>query len=227
MIKLTNVSKTYPTGTHALKNVDLTIDDKEFVFVVGPSGAGKSTLLKLLLLEEKPSEGQIEINGFNLNNIKNRQIPYLRRTMGIVFQDFRLIPNMTAYDNIAFSLRATNAPRSVIRSKVPYMLELVGLESKSKRMPHELSGGEQQRIALARALVNNPKLIIADEPTGNVDPERSFEIIELLQEINQHGPTILMVTHEHDLVKKFNKRVVKISGGEIVSDEIGGGLYEY
>ena len=218
MIEFSNVSKRYENGTKALENVSLNIDRGEFVFIVGSSGAGKSTLIKLMLREEKPTSGIIHVNGFNLNKIKRRQIPKFRRTLGVVFQDFRLIPYMTAYDNVAFALRVTNVSSRDIRRRVPYVLGLVGLASKARIVPDKLSGGEQQRVALARALVNNPDLIIADEPTGNIDPELSFEIVELLHEINKMGTTIVMVTHEHELVSQFNHRVITIETGTVVSD---------
>ena len=218
MIELTNVSKVYDTGTHALHHLNLRVDDGEFVFVVGASGAGKSTMIKLLLREEVASSGLVEVNGVNLNKIKQSQIPYFRRSLGVVFQDFRLIPNMTVYDNVAFALRVTNVSNKLIRKRVPYVLGLVGLAGKARSFPEHLSGGEQQRVALARALVNNPALLIADEPTGNIDPELSFEIVDLLSEINRCGTTILMVTHQHDLVESFHKRVVTINGGTVVSD---------
>ena len=228
MIEFSNVSKRYENGTKALENVSLNIDRGEFVFIVGSSGAGKSTLIKLMPPppEEKPSapprwggtSGIIHVNGFNLNKIKRRQIPKFRRTLGVVFQDFRLIPYMTAYDNVAFALRVTNVSSRDIRRRVPYVLGLVGLASKARIVPDKLSGGEQQRVALARALVNNPDLIIADEPTGNIDPELSFEIVELLHEINKMGTTIVMVTHEHELVSHFNHRVITIENGTVVSD---------
>ena len=218
MIEFSNVSKRYENGTKALENVSLNIDRGEFVFIVGSSGAGKSTLIKLMLREEKPTSGIIHVNGFNLNKIKRRQIPKFRRTLGVVFQDFRLIPYMTAYDNVAFALRVTNVSSRDIRRRVPYVLGLVGLASKARIVPDKLSGGEQQRVALARALVNNPDLIIADEPTGNIDPELSFEIVELLHEINKMGTTIVMVTHEHELVSHFNHRVSTIENGAVVSD---------
>ena len=218
MIEFNQVSKTYKTGTHALNGVSLTIEKGEFVFVVGHSGAGKSTLIMLILREEVPSGGTIQVNGYNLNKMKRRQIPIFRRGIGVVFQDFRLIPNMTTYDNIAFALRVTNVPARYIRRRVPYILDLLDLTSKARSYPEQLSGGEQQRVALGRALVNNPSLIIADEPTGNIDPELSFEIVDLLSEINKCGTTILMVTHEHDLVSEFHKRVVTLDHGQIVSD---------
>ena len=218
MIEFNNVTKTYKNGTEALKDVNLKIDKGEFVFVVGPSGAGKSTFIKLLLREETPTKGHIEVNGFDLKKIKRRHIPKFRRSLGVVFQDFRLIPNMTVYDNVAFALRVTNVANRSIRQRVPYILNLVGLAHKARSYPEQLSGGEQQRVALARALVNNPDLLIADEPTGNVDPEMSMEIVELLSEINKCGTTVVMVTHEHDLVHKFDRRVITINLGNIVSD---------
>ena len=222
MIDLRNVSKTYPGGNVALHDVNLHLDDGEFAFIVGASGAGKSTLLKLLLHEEKPTTGQIYVNDFAVHKLKPSQVPYLRRSLGIVFQDFRLIPSLNVYDNVAFSLRAVGASKQEIRKKVPFMLELVGLQDKFKSRPDALSGGEQQRVALARALVNNPQIIIADEPTGNVDPERSMEIVSLLEQINKLGPGILMVTHDHNLVHRFRKRVIRIEDGTVLSDRKGG-----
>jgi len=222
LIEFINVSKTYRTGTHALHNFSLNIDRGEFVFVVGPSGAGKSTFIKLMMREEKPTEGEIYVNGQNLVKMRRRKVPYFRRTLGVVFQDFRLIPYMNVYDNVAFAMRVTNVRRREIRERVPYILKLVGLEGKSKSLPEHLSGGEQQRVALARALVNNPPLIIADEPTGNIDPELSFEIVDLLSEINKCGTTIVMVTHEHNLVSEFNHRVIMIEEGSVVSDNRNG-----
>ena len=222
MIEFINVSKTYRTGTHALHNFSLNIDRGEFVFVVGPSGAGKSTFIKLMMREEKPTDGEIYVNGQNLVKMRRRKVPYFRRTLGVVFQDFRLIPYMNVYDNVAFAMRVTNVRRREIRERVPYILKLVGLEGKSKSLPEHLSGGEQQRVALARALVNNPPLIIADEPTGNIDPELSFEIVDLLSEINKCGTTIVMVTHEHNLVSEFNHRVITIEEGSVVSDNRNG-----
>lgn len=218
MIDFVNVSKTYPNGTKALNDISLSIDKGEFVFIVGASGAGKSTFLKLIMREEAPSKGEIIINKQKTSNIKRRQIPYLRRHMGIVFQDFRLIEKMSVFDNVAFALRAVGASAATIKKRVPYVLGLVGLDNKLKNKPSELSGGEQQRVSLARALVNNPEIIIADEPTGNVDPELSHEIIQLLNEINSQGTTVLVVTHEHDLVREFNKRVIVIDNGQIKSD---------
>lgn len=221
MIEFQNVTKKYPNGTVALNDVSLRIADGEFVFIVGPSGAGKSTLIKLMLREERASSGVIKVNGKNLGKMPRYKIPKFRRSIGVVFQDFRLIPNMTAYDNVAFALRVTNVSNKEIKRKVPYMLSLVGLANKAKCKPDELSGGEQQRVALARALVNSPSLIIADEPTGNIDPELSFEIVDLLNEINKLGVTIVMVTHEHDLVQQFNRRVITIEKGEVIRDVEG------
>ncbi len=229
MIDFIDVSKTYPNGTHALYNINLSIDKGEFVFIVGASGAGKSTFLKLIMHEETPTSGEIVINGNNVSDIKRSKVPYLRRHMGIVFQDFRLIEKMNVFDNVAFAMRAVGKPYSVIKKRVPYVLELVGLKDKLKNKPNELSGGEQQRVSLARALVNNPEIIIADEPTGNVDPEMSHEIIELLTEINAKGTTVIVVTHEHELVREFGKRVVVIDHGRIKSDtskEVGEELTE-
>lgn len=218
MIEFRNVSKVYASGTHALNQVSLTIEKGDFVFIVGSSGAGKSTFLKLIMREEVPTSGSIVVNGMQLERMKRRKVPMLRRTMGIVFQDFRLIDKMTVYDNVAFAMRAIGARPRAIKKRVPYILELVGLEHKAKNYPAELSGGEQQRVGLARALVNNPQMIIADEPTGNVDPEMSYEIIELLHEINKRGTTVLIVTHEHDLVHSFNSRVITIDKGVVVDD---------
>lgn len=219
MIEFRNVSKVYGSnGTHALSNVNIKIEDGEFVFVVGSSGAGKSTFLKLIMHEEKPTEGEIIFNDYNSSTLKKRQVPYYRRDMGIVFQDFRLIPKMTVYDNVAFAMRVIGAKEKEIRKRVPYILQLVGLSQKARALPNELSGGEQQRVSLARALVNNPKVIIADEPTGNVDPEMSHEIVGLLTKINNAGTTVIMVTHEHDLVRSFQRRVIVIKNGEVVSD---------
>ncbi len=218
MIEFRNVSKVYATGTHALNKASLTIDKGEFVFIVGSSGAGKSTFLKLIMREEVPTSGSIIVNDMQLDKMKRRHVPKLRRTMGIVFQDFRLIDKMTVYDNVAFAMRAVGAKGRAIKKRVPYILALVGLEQKADRYPSELSGGEQQRVGLARALVNNPRMIIADEPTGNIDPEMSYEIIELLSEINKRGTTVLIVTHEHDLVQSFGRRVITIDKGVVVSD---------
>jgi len=219
VIEFRNVSKVYDSnGTHALSNVNIKIEDGEFVFVVGSSGAGKSTFLKLIMHEEKPSDGEIVFNEYSSKTLKKKMVPYYRREMGIVFQDFRLIPKMTVYDNVAFAMRVIGAKEKEIRKRVPYILQLVGLSQKARALPNELSGGEQQRVSLARALVNNPKVIIADEPTGNVDPEMSHEIVGLLTKINNSGTTVIMVTHEHDLVRSFQRRVIVIKNGEVVSD---------
>lgn len=218
MIEFKNVSKVYNNGTEALRNLSLSIAKGEFVFIVGSSGAGKSTFLKLIMREEVPNSGEIVVNGRKLSTVRKRDVPYLRRTMGIVFQDFRLIDKMTVYDNVAFAMHIVGASDREIRKRVPYVLGLVGLEKKMDNNPAELSGGEQQRVGLARALVNNPSMIIADEPTGNVDPAMSYEIVELLTEINRRGTTVLMVTHEHDLVKRFPRRVIEIQGGTVVGD---------
>ena len=219
MIEFRDVSKVYDSnGTKALNNVNIKIEDGEFVFIVGSSGAGKSTFLKLIMHEEKPTEGAVIVGDYSSETIKKRQVPYYRRTMGIVFQDFRLIPKMSVYDNVAFAMRVIGAKEKEIRKRVPYILQLVGLSHKARSMPNELSGGEQQRVSLARALVNNPKLIVADEPTGNVDPEMSHEIVDMLTKINNNGTTVIMVTHEHDLVRAFQRRVIVIKNGEVVSD---------
>ena len=221
MIQFKNVSMTYPSGVNALDNVTLNIEKGEFVFVVGASGAGKSTLIKMLLRELVPTKGKVTVNGYDLKNMKRREIPAFRRTIGVVFQDFRLIPTMTVFGNVAFALQVTGVSEKYIRRRVPYILDLLGLAGKARSYPGELSGGEQQRVALARALVNNPPLLIADEPTGNIDPELSFEIVDLLSEINKCGTTVVMVTHEHDLVSQFDRRVIVIDKGHLVSDRGG------
>jgi cell division transport system ATP-binding protein len=218
LIEFENVSMVYENGTHALHDLSLKINKGEFVFIVGSSGAGKSSLLKLVMKEEEPARGDIIIAGRRLSTLSKRDVPFYRRKIGIVFQDFRLIPKMTVYDNVAFAMRVIGATNKEIRKKVPVVLSLVGLSDKAKSYPKELSGGEQQRAGLARALINNPQIIIADEPTGNVDPEMSFEIVDMLNEINRRGTTILMVTHEHALVKKFRRRIVEIQNGELVAD---------
>ena len=221
MITLKDVSKTYESGTHALHHVSLHVGKGEFVFIVGPSGAGKSTLIKLLLREETPTKGSVVVNGQDLVKMKRRQIPAFRRTVGVVFQDFRLIPTMTVYDNVAFAMQVTNVSTKFIRRRVPYILDLLGLAKKARSYPAEISGGEQQRVALARALVNNPAIIIADEPTGNIDPELSYEIVDLLNEINKCGTTIVMVTHEHGLVSQFDHRIIGIEKGRVTMDRGG------
>ena len=219
MIDLLDVSYRYPNGTEALKNLNLRIDNGEFAFIVGTSGAGKSSIIKLLR-ETVATEGQVIVNGYNLNKLKQRQIPKFRRSIGVVFQDFRLIPDMTVYDNVAFSLRVTDASAKFIRQQVPYVLELMNLKHKARQHPDELSGGEQQRVSLARALVNDPPLIIADEPTGNIDPKFSYEIVDMLRAINRCGTTVVMVTHEHDMVRYFGGRTIDIENGQIVFDEV-------
>ena len=218
MIQFTDVVKTYEQGNNALNGASLQVEDGEFVFLIGPSGSGKSTIIKLITGELKPTSGTVHVNGYSLERIRKREIPYLRRTVGVVFQDFRLINKMTVYENVAFAMRVVGAKEKEIRERVPYVLELVGLESKMDRHPNEMSGGEQQRLAIARALVNNPSTIIADEPTGNLDPERSFEIMALLQEINNLGTTVLVVSHDQKLVELFGKRVIAIDDGQVVSD---------
>ncbi len=226
MIEFTDVVKSYTKGNTALNGVSMQIEDGEFVFLVGPSGSGKSTIIRMITGELKPTSGTVHVNGYSLDHIRKREIPYLRRTVGVVFQDFRLIPNMTVYDNVAFAMRVIGAREREIKERVPYVLELVGMNDKSRRHPTELSGGEQQRLAIARALVNNPSTIIADEPTGNLDPARSLEIMSLLQEINNLGTTLLVVTHEMDLVQRFGKRVIAIDEGLIISDGMDG-YYRY
>ena len=218
MIEFTEVVKSYDQGNKALNGVTMQIEDGEFCFLVGASGSGKSTIIKLITGELKPTSGTVHVNGYSLERIRRREIPYLRRTVGVVFQDFRLIEKMTVYENVAFAMRVVGAKEREIKERVPYVLELVGLESKANRHPKEMSGGEQQRLAIARALVNNPSMIIADEPTGNLDPERSFEIMSLLQEINNLGTTVLVVTHAQNLVDIFRKRTIVINDGLIVSD---------
>ena len=222
MIEFTDVVKTYDQGNQALAGVTMQIEDGEFCFLVGPSGSGKSTIIKLITGELKPTTGTVHVNGYSLERIRKREIPYLRRTVGVVFQDFRLINKMTVYENVAFAMRVIGSKEKEIRERVPYVLDLVGLSDKEKRHPSELSGGEQQRLAIARALVNNPSMIIADEPTGNLDPAMSLEIMSLLQEINNLGTTMLVVTHAQDLVERFNKRTIVINDGLIVSDGMDG-----
>jgi len=222
MIRLIDVYKEYDNGTKALKGVNMRIDDGEFVFLVGSSGSGKSTVIKLITGEIAATEGRLMVNGYNLSNISRRQIPYMRRTLGIIFQDFRLIEKKTVYENLSFAMRAIGASNREPRRRIPYVLQLVGLEHKANHFPGQLSGGEQQRVAIARALINNPSMIIADEPTGNLDPQRSLEIMMLLERINELGTTVLVVTHEKALVNRFAKRVVAIENGRIISDETGG-----
>ena len=222
MIRLIDAEKIYDNGTHALNGVSFTVDDGEFAFLVGPSGSGKSTIIKLLTGEVVPTSGRVMVNGFSMSRISERQIPYMRRTIGVIFQDFRLIANKTVYDNLALAMRAVGATTREIQRRIPYVLDLVGLMGKGGRLPTQLSGGEQQRVAIARALANNPSVIIADEPTGNLDPARSLEIMSLLEKINDMGTTILVVTHERELVNRFGKRVVAIESGRIISDAAGG-----
>ena len=222
MIRLTDIQKAYDNGTKALKGVSLRIDDGEFVFLVGPSGSGKSTIIKLLTAEIAPSGGRLMVNGYNLNTIPPRQVPFLRRTLGVIFQDFRLIEKKSVWENLTFAMRAVGASPREIRKRIPYVLDLVGLDRKGERKPDELSGGEQQRVAIARALVNNPSMIIADEPTGNLDPQRSLEIMMLLEKINELGTTVRGVTHDIELVNRCSTRGVALENGRIISDGMGG-----
>ena len=221
MIRLKDVEKTYENGTEALQGISFTIEDGEFVFLVGPSGSGKSTIIKLLTGEVIPTAGRVMVNGFSMSRISDRQIPYMRRTIGVIFQDFRLIPKKTVFDNLSLAMRAVGATPRDIRTRIPYVLELVGLKGMEDRYPDELSGGEQQRVAIARALVNNPSTIVADEPTGNLDPNRSLEIMTLLERINALGTTVVVVTHERDLVNHFDKRVIMIDHGQVNVDGVG------
>ena len=222
MLKLEDVFKTYENGTKALKGINLTIQDGEFVFIVGPSGSGKSTIIKMMTAEVRPTSGKVSVNGYDIGSIKQREIRYLRRTVGLVFKDFRLIENKSVYENVAFVMRAVGTPQRLIKKRVTYVLDLVGVLHKARRKPCELSGGEQQRVAIARALVNNPEAIIADEPTGNLDPARSLELMMLLEKINSMGTTVVVVTHAREIVDQFAKRVVAIDGGMVVSDQRGG-----
>ena len=222
MIRLIDIQKTYDNGTRALKGVSMRIDDGEFVFLVGPSGSGKSTIIKLITGEIAPSEGRLMVNGYNMNTIRPKQVPGMRRTLGVIFQDFRLIEKKTVEENLTFVMRVVGASPREIKKRIPYVLQLVGLDHKGDRLPSELSGGEQQRVAIARALVNNPSVIIADEPTGNLDPQRSLEIMMLLEKINELGTTMLVVTHAKELVNRFAKRVVAIESGRVISDGMGG-----
>ncbi len=223
MIQMTDVTMIYDSGNvKALDGVSMTIDDGEFAFLVGPSGSGKTTIIKLLTGEVAAVDGELEVNGFDLRRMRRRRLPKLRRTMGVIYQDFRLIEEKTVYENVAFAMRVVGARPKEIKKRVPYVLELVGLEGREKRYPQELSGGEQQRVAIARAIVNNPHTIIADEPTGNLDPVRSLEIMLLLEKINEMGNTILVVTHEKELVNAFSKRVISLENGKIISDGMDG-----
>ena len=223
MVRFEKVKMTYDSsGTLALDGVDLKVDEGEFVFLVGPSGSGKTSLMKLITGEVRADSGRVIVNDFDMMKIRRRKLPKMRRTLGVVFQDYRLIENMNVYDNVAFAMRVVGAPAREIRRRVPYVLELVGLEGREKRLPNELSGGEQQRVAIARALVNNPRMIVADEPTGNLDPVRSLELMLLFEKINQMGTTVLVVTHEKELVNAFAKRVVTIEDGHVISDGMDG-----
>ena len=227
MVRMEKVTKVYEScRTIALDGIDLTINEGEFVFLVGPSGSGKTTIMKLITGEITPTSGKVVVNNFDLSNIRRSKLPRVRRTLGMIFQDYRLIENMNVYDNVAFVMRVVGASPREIRKRVPYVLELVGLEGREKRMPHELSGGEQQRVAIARALANNPSMIVADEPTGNLDPVRSLELMLLFEKINEMGTTIMVVTHEKELVNAFSKRVITIDGGHVISDG-NDGYYSY
>ena len=227
MVQMNDVRMVYQSsGTVALDGVDLTINEGEFVFLVGPSGSGKTTIMKLITGEIRANDGQIIVNDFDMLRIKRRKLPKMRRTLGVIFQDYRLIENMNVYDNVAFAMRVVGASNKEIKKRVPYVLELVGLEGREKRMPNELSGGEQQRVAIARALVNNPRMIVPDEPTGNLDPVRSLELMLLFEKINEMGTTILVVTHEKELVNAFSKRVITIDNGHVISDGMDG-YYSY
>ena len=227
MVQMNNVTKVYESsGTLALDGVDLTISEGEFAFLVGPSGSGKTTIMKLITGEIHATSGSITVNDFDMSRIKRRKLPKVRRTLGVIFQDYRLIENMSVYDNVAFAMRVVGASGKQISRRVPYVLELVGLEGREKRLPNELSGGEQQRVAIARALVNSPRMIVADEPTGNLDPVRSLELMLLFEKINEMGTTILVVTHEKELVNAFSKRVITIDGGHVISDGMDG-YYSY
>ena len=222
MIEFKNVSKLYDNNVKALADVNINIESGEFVFLVGPSGAGKSTFIKMLIKETDPTVGDITVAGKKLSAITRRQIPYYRRKIGMVFQDFRLIPTLNVYENVAFAMRVVEASQKEIRKRVPMVLSLVGLSHKYKMFPNELSGGEQQRVALARALVNNPSMLIADEPTGNLDPDTAWDIMRLLNEINLRGTTLVVATHAKDIVDRMNKRVIRIEHGNIISDKKGG-----
>jgi cell division transport system ATP-binding protein len=219
LIEMQDIWKTYPDGTTALQGVNLVIDRNEFVYVVGPSGAGKSTFMKLIYREEVPTKGQISVNGFNIGKLKHRKIPYVRRNIGVIFQDYKLLPKLTAYENVAFAMEVIETPRRTIRRRTMEVLELVGLKHKANSLPAQLSGGEQQRVAIARAIVNSPAVIVADEPTGNLDPETSWGIMNLLEEINFRGTTIVMATHNKEIVNTLRKRVIAIERGTIVRDQ--------
>jgi len=219
VIEMHDIWKTYPDGTTALQGINVVIDRNEFVYVVGTSGAGKSTFMKLIYREEVPTKGQISVNGFNIGKLKQRKIPYVRRNIGVIFQDYRLLPKLSAYENIAFAMEVVEAPRRTIKRRTMEVLDLVGLKHKAGSLPAQLSGGEQQRIAIARAIVNSPAVIVADEPTGNLDPETSWGIMKLLEEINFRGTTIVMATHNKEIVNTMRKRVLAIERGSIVRDQ--------
>ncbi|GKS14133.1 cell division ATP-binding protein FtsE [Paenibacillus chitinolyticus] len=222
MIEMQDVWKTYSNGTHALRGIDVKVDRNEFVYIVGPSGAGKSTFMKMIYREERPTKGQIFVNGFNIEKLKQRKIPYVRRNIGVIFQDYRLLPKMTVYENISFAMEVIEAPKKLIKKRTMEVLDLVHLKDKANSLPGQLSGGEQQRIAIARAIVNNPAVIVADEPTGNLDPETSWGIMKLLEEINFRGTTIMMATHNKEIVNTMRKRVIAIENGIIARDELRG-----
>lgn len=223
MLTMTNISKVYPGGSVALEDVNIHIEPGEFVFVVGPSGAGKSTFFKMLFREIKPTTGSIEVNGIDILALTDKEIPYYRRELGIIFQDYRLLSDRTVYENVAFAMQVIETPHRKIKRRVMNVLELVGLRGRANSYPNELSGGEQQRIAIARAIVNEPALVIADEPTGNLDPDTSWEIMNIFKEINDNGTTIVMATHAKDIVDSMGKRVIAIEKGHIVRDEMNGG----
>ncbi|WP_297436684.1 cell division ATP-binding protein FtsE [uncultured Clostridium sp.] len=223
MIEFKNVSKVYNKNVKALSNVDLSIESGDFVFLVGPSGAGKSTFIKMLLKEVEPSSGSIMMSGTDLSTVKRKEIPYYRRKIGMIFQDFRLIPTLNVYENVAFAMRVVESSPKEIRKRVPMVLSLVGLSNKYKMFPNELSGGEQQRVSMARAIVNNPQVLIADEPTGNLDPDTANEIMALIDDINKAGTTVIMATHAKDIVNDMKRRVIAIDKGDIIRDEIKGG----
>ncbi len=223
MIQMKDVWKTYPNGVMAINGIDVSIAKGEFVYVVGPSGAGKSTFIKMMYREEKPTRGDVVVNGFNLGQIKEKNIPLLRRSLGVVFQDFKLLPTLTVFENVSFALEVIEEAPATIKRNVMKVLDIVRLKNKARFLPHELSGGEQQRVAIARAIVNTPSVLIADEPTGNLDPDTSWGIMQILEEINNRGTTVVMATHNKEIVNKIRKRVIAIEGGRIVRDDIRGG----
>ncbi|MCP3775020.1 cell division ATP-binding protein FtsE [Paenibacillus sp. MZ04-78.2] len=222
MIEMQDVWKTYPDGSHALKGINVKVDQSDFLYVVGPSGAGKSTFMKLIYREERPTKGTIFVNGFNLEKLKQRKIPFVRRNIGVIFQDFRLLPKLTVYENVAFAMEVIEAPKKIIKKRTLEVLELVRLKDKVNSLPTQLSGGEQQRVAIARAIVNNPSVIVADEPTGNLDPDTSWGIMKLMEEINFRGTTIIMATHNKEIVNTMRRRVLAIESGKLVRDEVRG-----